>query len=540
MNKKPLILIVDDAIDNILTIKLTLKHEGYDFVEATNGHEAIELVKTYNPDVILMDAVMPLMDGFETTKLLRTLENSARTPILMISSLTNKTDKMTAIDVGVNDFISKPFDRIELLTRCKAYVYRANLNKKYIHASKNRNTNIPNKNALFEDLNTFKKPKLLLSKIEDYKLLEEFYSEEIATKIELEFSKVMLCFFPNDFIVTKYYHTSDGEFVFIYDDLEDSLTDDLAYTVFQTFQNNIKKHIINLNGYEHDINVTLSYTYGDNNLFENARVGLNYAIKKEKEFIIANDIINDVKEKTKKNIQTIKMIKQAIIQDNIISYYQPIYCYKTNKIEKYESLVRLIDSNNKIIPPNDFLEVGKKAKYYSQITEKVIDHTLKQLSQTNNHICINLSAHDIDNRNTRIHLIKAFGNNPDISNRLTFELLEDEIFKNYDLLGSFISDAKQRGIKIAIDDFGTGYSNFERLQDFQPDILKIDGSLIKNIATNTYCKKIVETIHSFAQKINVKTVAEFVSDEAIFNEVKDIGIDYAQGYYIGKPQEMFV
>jgi len=540
MNNKPLILIVDDALDNILTVKLTLKNEGYDFIEAANGHDAIELTMKHDPDVILMDAIMPLMDGFETTKILRKLESSSRTPILMISSLTDKTDKILALESGVNDFISKPFDRVELITRCKAYVGRAKLNKKYILASKNPYTNIPNKNALFEDLSTFINPKLLLCKIEDYELLEEFYSEEIATKIEIEFSKVMLTFFPQNISITKSYHTSEGEFVFIFDDSDHTFTDDLSYEAFHVFQNNIKSHIINLNGYEYDLSVILSYSYGDVSLFEHARVGLNYAIKKDKEFIVANSIINKVKEKSKKNVQTIKMIKQAIVKDNIVSYYQPIYCYKTKRIEKYESLVRLIDDHNKIIPPNEFLDVGKKAKYYSKITKKVIDDTLRQLETTNNHICINLSALDIDDRSTRIHLVKAFGNCPELSSRLTFELLEDEIFKNYDLLSSFISDAKQRGIKIAIDDFGTGYSNFERLQDFQPDILKIDGSLIKNIATNTYCKKIVETIHSFAQKINVKTVAEFVSDEEIFNEVKSIGIDYAQGYYIGKPKEVFI
>ena len=540
MNKKPLILIVDDSNDNILTIKLTLKNEGYRFIEANNGQEAIELTIKHEPDVILMDAIMPIMNGFEATKILRERENSIRTPILMISSLTDKSDKILAIDAGVNDFISKPIDRIELITRCKAYVGRSKLNKKYILASKNQHTNISNKNALFEDLKTFNNPKLLLAKIEDYELLEEFYSEDIAIEIEIEFSKIMLTFFPDDLTITKVYHTNEGEFSFIFDDIDNTLTNDLAYDFFQAFQNNIKKHIIKLHGYEYDISLILSYAYGNKNIFEHARVGLNYAIKKDKDFIIANDIINNVREKTKKNVQTIKMIKQAIIKDNIISYYQPIYNFKTERIEKYESLVRLIDENNQIISPNEFLEVGKKAKYYAKITKKVIDNTLEQLQNTSNHISINLSALDIDNRNTRIHLIKAFGNCPEISSRLTFELLEDEIFKNYDLLIEFISDSKQRGIKIAIDDFGTGYSNFERLQDFQPDILKIDGSLIKNVATNPYCKKIVETIHSFAKKINVKTVAEFVSDEAIFNEVRNIGIDYAQGYYVGKPKEIFI
>ena len=132
MHSKPLILVVDDTADNILTIKMTLKDEGYDFIEATNGIDAIKQATKYNPDVILMDAVMPNMNGFEATRKLREIEKNKRTPILMISSLTLQTDKITAIKSGVNDFIIKPFDTIELKSRCKSYINMANLNKKYI------------------------------------------------------------------------------------------------------------------------------------------------------------------------------------------------------------------------------------------------------------------------------------------------------------------------------------------------------------------------------------------------------------------------
>ena len=223
----------------------------------------------------------------------------------MISSLTLQTDKITAIKSGVNDFICKPFDTIELKSRCKAHVDMANLNKKYILVSKNQLTNLPNKSALFEDLPKYKNPKLLLSKIEDYELLEEFYSEEITKQIEIEFSKIMLSLFPKDLKITQAYHTNEGEFAFIYDDITDFLTDDTAFELFMIFQDNIKKHIIKLNGYEYDISVINSYSYGKHNIFEHARVGLNYAIKQDKDFIIANHIINNVKEDTKKNIKTI-------------------------------------------------------------------------------------------------------------------------------------------------------------------------------------------------------------------------------------------
>ena len=93
---------------------------------------------------------------------------------------------------------------------------------------------------------------------------------------------------------------------------------------------------------------------------------------------------------------------------------------------------------------------------------------------------------------------------------------------------------------IAIDDFGAGYSNFERLLEFEPDILKIDGSLVKNIVNDTYSRNIVETIVSFARKQNIITIAEFVENEEIFNILNEMGVDYSQGYYFGEPKKIYI
>ncbi|MEA3552908.1 MAG: EAL domain-containing protein, partial [Campylobacterota bacterium] len=97
---------------------------------------------------------------------------------------------------------------------------------------------------------------------------------------------------------------------------------------------------------------------------------------------------------------------------------------------------------------------------------------------------------------------------------------------------------KDFGVKIAIDDFGAGYSNFERLVDYKPDILKIDGCLIRDIETNNYSHCVVRTIVSFATEQNIKTIAEYVENEEIFNILDDLGVDYSQGYYFGKPNPL--
>lgn len=119
-----------------------------------------------------------------------------------------------------------------------------------------------------------------------------------------------------------------------------------------------------------------------------------------------------------------------------------------------------------------------------------------------------------------------------------FELLEDENVKNFNIIKEFIINIKKMGVKIAIDDFGAGYSNFERLLDYQPDILKIDGSLIKNIDKDKSAHLTVKTIVSLSKELGIKTTAEFVENEAIYNIVTELGIDYSQGYHFGKPEPL--
>jgi EAL domain-containing protein (putative c-di-GMP-specific phosphodiesterase class I) len=129
-------------------------------------------------------------------------------------------------------------------------------------------------------------------------------------------------------------------------------------------------------------------------------------------------------------------------------------------------------------------------------------------------------------------LIKKF--NP---KNLVLEIVETSLMMDIVAAKKVISELHDLGVKIAIDDFGAGHSNFERLLSFQPDILKLDGSLIKNIHQNKYSRDIVETIKTFADKKNIKTVAEFVSSKEVYDVVIEIGIDYLHGFYLGEPSE---
>ncbi len=193
-----------------------------------------------------------------------------------------------------------------------------------------------------------------------------------------------------------------------------------------------------------------------------------------------------------------------------------------------------------MLSPFFFLDTAKKGKYYSQIKNIVLNNSFGALRNTDMDISINLSALDIESKHTRDIIFELLEQNKQYSSRIVIELLEDESVKDFKTITTFINDVKVFGVKIAIDDFGAGYSNFERLLDYQPDILKIDGCLIRDIQTNNYSLSVVKTIVSFAKEQNILTIAEYVENEEIFNILKDLGVDYSQGYYFGKPEALEV
>lgn len=538
MREKPLILIVDDLKDNRLAIKIALKNENYTLIEAVNGEEAVTMCISLNPDIILMDVVMPVMNGFEATKKIRAIEKFSRTPILMVTALTDKEDKIKALESGVNDFVSKPFSKHELIARCKSYIQASNINEKYILASKNPSTNLPNRSALLDDIKLCKSPKLILFRIEDYEVLEEFYTEEIVKNIEYKFSNKIFDLVSKECLTTTLYHISEGEFAFLRDDINNIVSSKNILKTCEKFYKNVKDDIIEIDDNQYDIDIILSFSCKSDNIFGNARIGLNHAIKEHKSIVFADEIIDEVHKEAENNIKIISTIKKALISNNIISFFQPLYNNETKKIEKYESLVRIIDEDLKTIAPIFFLEIAKQSNYYTKITEHVLQNSFSALSNTTKEISINVSATDIEDEGTVNIIMNFLRENPDSASRIIFELLEDEYFKDFKIITKFINDVKKHGVKIAIDDFGSGYSNFERLLDYQPDILKIDGSLIKNIHVSKFSRNIVETIQSFADKMGIKTVAEFVSNEEIFKVVNEIGITYTQGYYIDEPKEL--
>ena len=229
------------------------------------------------------------------------------------------------------------------------------------------------------------------------------------------------------------------------------------------------------------------------------------------------------------------------IDNNLVEpYFQAIMDNKNDKIIKYEALMRIFDKDNNIILPNVFIHKAKKCRLYNKLMEILIDKIIIYISKYKINVSINLDYVDILNPQIKKSLLDKIKSN-NIGSYLTLEILESEKVSNFNIVNDFINEVKKYGVKIAIDDFGSGFSNYENILNLDIDYIKIDGSLIKKISEDTYLN-LIKSIVLFSKKQNIKVIAEYVSDLKILRYVKNIEIDYSQGYHIGKPmsiQELF-
>ena len=381
-------------------------------------------------------------------------------------------------------------------------------------------------------------PVLLYMKLDEYHIVSELFDEKTLEEMQQRVAKLLSSHLPFAISKPKVFQMGNGEFASVLDSKEFFGNQEEVMGSLHQMIHSVKKEVIHFGEFVYDVSIVAALSYENEHLIENAKLGIEKLLREGGCLIVANNFVKEAQAQREKNMQTLVMIQKALDNNHIISYYQPIIDNHTQKIIKYESLVRLIDESGKVLSPFFFLDIAKKGRYYTYITKRVLQTSFDALRTLQEGISINLSALDIENSELNRYIIDLLEENKEYAKRITFELLEDESVKNFDVIKEFITKVKAYGVEIAIDDFGSGYSNYERLLEYQPDILKIDGSLIKNIQRDDYSFSIVKSIVGFAREQGFATVAEFVENEEIFRVLKELGIDYSQGYYFSPPKPL--
>lgn len=394
-------------------------------------------------------------------------------------------------------------------------------------------TRLGNRQALEKDISLMEEPKLILLDIDSFKDINEYYGSSVGDYILGEVAHLLRNFVSDKNI--KVYRTGADEFALLEDIVLDvERYEELALDLVELLKGkmldipSVSKPI--------ELNIAIGFSLDSEDVFEKASMALEEAKKREIDYLCYFRKI----ERTTLYADQIKwstFIKEALINDAVLPYYQPIFDAQ-KRIVKYECLVRILNDREEAITPGLFLSISKKVKKYADIEKILIDKSFKEISSTDKSISVNLLARDMSDSNISNYVVEKL-KEYDVAKQVIFEILEDESIESLDRVEIFIDRVKRMGCRIAIDDFGTGYSNFSYLLKLKPDYIKIDGSLIKNLHQDEKSVAIVSAIIIFAQKLGIKTIAEYVHSEDVFNIALSLGIDEFQGFYLAEPTAKF-
>ncbi|QFR49620.1 EAL domain-containing protein [Sulfurimonas lithotrophica] len=388
-------------------------------------------------------------------------------------------------------------------------------------------TGLGNRVSLIKLISKNKKGVLCLINIDRFKEINDTQGHDTGDNIIKELGDRIFNFL-NDDVYTIFRVQADVFAVYTSKENEQEMLNDITDFI----------NIVGIKPYHvNNINIILTYTCGiasgSENIFTYADIALSEAKQKKTRVKTYDASMNNI-EKYKQNILWVEKLYKALSDDNIRPFFQPIYNYRTKKVEKYESLMRLIE-DDEVVFPGAYLDVAKKTKLYPELTYKIVEKSIDKFSHCEAEFSINLSIEDLMNEEL-MNFIFDYAIKHNVLNRLVLEIVESEEIEDSDFIAKTIRKFKKQGAKVAIDDFGSGYSNYDYLISLQADYIKIDGSIIKHILEDERTAEVVKSIVNFAQKSNMKTIAEFVSSKEINDKVESLGVDYAQGFYYGKAE----
>ncbi|MGL6253524.1 MAG: EAL domain-containing protein, partial [Billgrantia desiderata] len=228
-------------------------------------------------------------------------------------------------------------------------------------------------------------------------------------------------------------------------------------------------------------------------------------------------------------------------EQRIVPYFQPIADVRTGEVNIHELLMR-IQLDDRLVPAGEFIDIAESIGVIHKMDYQLIEKAFAQVREQGYEgmLFINLSPKSliIGEFIGRIHQLAIdYGILPE---RIVFELTERETVSNLKLLEKFVLDLKMEGFNFAIDDFGSGYSSFRYLKQFPIDVIKIEGEFIRNMLSDEKYMAFVKSIVTLAQSLGVSTIAEFIEDEEVLAAVEGLGIDFGQGYHLGRPGPNFV
>ena len=581
------ILIVDDTLANLRLLSTMLSNHNYKVRSVINGQMALMGIQAAPPDLILLDIMMPDMDGYEVCQQLKANPQTLDIPVIFLSSLNEILDKSKAFAVGGVDYITKPFQVEEVLIRVE--------NQLTIRSSRMQLCQL---NAELEQRVKQRTAELEAANLALTKEIEE--RQQIQQKLQYMAFQDPLTGLPNRFLFMKRLkkelkrsqQNSDYLFALLFldcdrfkwvnDSLGHPLGDQLLIKVADRLNSCLPSlnTIARLGGDEFAIllpkinkiesatslaeriieELKIPFIIEGHQIFINVSIGI---VSGNQDYQLSETLLRDAdiamyqaKEKGKACYQvfqpgmhtsahnTLKLetdLRIAWTNKEFQVYYQPIFTLSTKKIVGFEALLRWDHPQEGFISPAQFIPIAEETGLIVPIGEWVLQQACSQLRLWQNStnlpltINVNLSVKQFAYSHLIQQIDRILAETQLPSNSLKLEITESALMKNDGLAARLLQQLKERQIQLLIDDFGTGYSSLSYLHRFPMDGLKIDRSFINQIDESKRNKAIVQAIVTLAHNLDLEVIAEGVATQQQLDLLQEFECQLGQGYLFSRP-----
>ena len=561
------LLYIDEDQEYLSTIVTVLSKVFARVDDANDATLAMGYMKINSYDIVVTDESSSIMSPENLVK--NILSTNKFQEIILTSKKTAQEELLTLYKLPVTKLLNKPFKASELLDTLVETAIKLNHTRSFLepkiqklssdllyerkrigrfminekkleqenaqytqNLQMNKNiyelTRLPSKHALQSALDG-KEQALIYINIDHFDFVNTIYGMGKANKLLKACAEKLKLFLPTN---ATLFHITADEFVILLD--EPSLAQEKLLS--EQIQALFKESAVEFDAYTHFVVFSVGIALGTGKrLFVNAKDA-----SKEARHYGGNQIVHyseksDYMKEQKENLYWIGVLKKAFDDDKIVTYYQPIVSNSPTDVKHYEVLCRLVDDNNKLIDAKNFIHSAKLVGLATQITKTVIDKAFKAFSKNEYNFSINITMYDLhENYLMQFLDYKCQRYNID-SSRVHLEIVEDILTTKAELIDTQIGLLKKAGYNVIIDDFSSDKSACSRMFELKAEYVKIDGSFIKKLAHDNAYRIIVKSIIDFAKSSGIKTIAEHIESEEIRDIVKEMGVDYLQGYFIGKP-----
>lgn len=567
------ILIVDDNVENLRVLSTMLLEQGYNVRKATGGKMTLKVVQALPPDLILLDIMMPDMDGYTVCQELKKNPETANIPIIFLTALDDVLEKVTAFGIGGVDYITKPFQIEEVLVRVRnqlslraAQQEICRLNSQLEDKVKERTQQLTAANDRLREIALYDTLTGLLNR---GAFMEQLEQSLYRVKIDSTYQFAVLFLDCDRF---KVVNDSLGHLV------GDVLLKEIANPLQKVVRQNdtlarlggdefaiLLSSIPNLNAAievaERILAIFKQPFYCNNyEIFINVSIGivLSSPDYEQSEHLLrdADTAMYRAKDLGKGQYQVFTPIMyhaahqllqletdlhRAVKQKEFTVYYQPIIELSTGKIAGFEALVRWLHPQYGLVPPGSFLPTAEETGLICQIGSYVMQEACRQLSQWHKQgfnrlkIYINLAAQQL-NQSTLIEEIDRILAQTQLNpESLKLEITESSMMQNLQSTKLLLHRLRERGIQLSIDDFGTGYSSLNQLQSFPVNTLKIDRSFTHCLDRTVESLGLIPIILSIAGVMKIDVVAEGIENQEQLERLQELGCHFGQGFLFSKP-----